>query len=258
MKLSCKNCGNSYTGKYCNHCGQAAETHEINWHFLWHDIQHGYFHFDKGIFFTIKELLSRPGLTIREFIDGKRVRHLKPITFVIFMATIYGFVQYFLGDNSIAMPQDIPKEVSEREKFVQIQKIFSWFADHPAVVTLFFLPIGSLGTYLAFRKNQKNYIQHIVLVSFLTGLNMFFLIVLKPIMHLLALHKDWANIPEYGFMFGYYFWTLYQFFDYLPIKKRIRKILVSLILVGIFLLITLILIAVLVGIYLSGVWAFNG
>jgi hypothetical protein len=43
---------------------------------FWHDVQHGLFHFDKGMYYSAKELYWRPGHSIREFIEGKRVSHL--------------------------------------------------------------------------------------------------------------------------------------------------------------------------------------
>jgi hypothetical protein len=89
MEITCKNCHQVYTGHYCNNCGQSAETHKINAHFLWHDIQHGLLHFDEGILFSLRQLFTRPGHSIREFIDGKRVRHFKPISLVVVLATLY-------------------------------------------------------------------------------------------------------------------------------------------------------------------------
>jgi hypothetical protein len=77
MNITCKNCHQTYTGNYCNNCGQPADTHKINIHYLWHDIQHGLFHFDKGVTYTAKQLFTRPGHSIREFIEGKRVKHIK-------------------------------------------------------------------------------------------------------------------------------------------------------------------------------------
>lgn len=62
---------------------------------MWHDIQHGLFHFDQGIFYTAKQLFIRPGHSIREFIEGKRVEHFKPLSLVIILATAYGIIENF-------------------------------------------------------------------------------------------------------------------------------------------------------------------
>ena len=92
MEITCKNCNQTFKGHYCNNCGQPADTHKINAHFLWHDIQHGLLHFDNGIPYSIKQLFIRPGHSIREFIEGKRVRHFKPLSLVAVLGALYGFL----------------------------------------------------------------------------------------------------------------------------------------------------------------------
>ena len=94
MQVTCKNCDQTYSGHFCNNCGQPADTHKLNLHFIMHDIQHAFFHFDKGVLFTAKELFTRPGDSIREFIEGKRVKHFKPISLVIILATLYGVLRH--------------------------------------------------------------------------------------------------------------------------------------------------------------------
>ena len=42
-------------------------------HFMEHDLIHGVWHIDKGVLFTVKELILRPGDSVRGFIQGKRV-----------------------------------------------------------------------------------------------------------------------------------------------------------------------------------------
>ena len=95
MTHICKNCGSPVKSRFCSDCGQPASTHRISGHFLWHDIQHGILHVDKGILFTAKELFTRPGHSIREFLQGKRVKHFKPISLVIILAGIYGFLSHY-------------------------------------------------------------------------------------------------------------------------------------------------------------------
>jgi len=81
MAINCKNCNNLYDGNYCNHCGQSANTHEINFKSILHEVQHSLLHIDKGILYTTKELLLRPGKTISDYLNGKRVKHFKPFAF---------------------------------------------------------------------------------------------------------------------------------------------------------------------------------
>jgi len=159
MTINCKNCKQNFKGKFCNNCGQSAETHDINTHFLWHDIQHGLLHFDNGIFYTIKQLFTRPGYSIKEFIEGQRVKHFKPVSLVIVLAGIYGFViHYFNIADLIVVKMD-----DTSGKVIDSEKVVNWISSHYAFTTLLLLPITSLATYLAFKKEKYNYIQHFVI-----------------------------------------------------------------------------------------------
>jgi hypothetical protein len=123
MANICKNCNHTFEGNYCNNCGQAANTHKLTMHFIWHDLQHGLFHFDNGIFYTIKQLVTRPGHTIREFINGKRVRHFKPLTLVVLLATLYGFLYHYFIENLFDVQ---PTGVGEESIRSAYEKLIKW------------------------------------------------------------------------------------------------------------------------------------
>src|ERR1035437_8773131 len=99
MTTNCQNCNAVLHGKYCSNCGQSSEIHKIDIHYLSHDIQYGLLHFDKGILFTTKELFTRPGNSIREFLEGKRAKHFQPISLVLVLAGIYGLLFHFFKIN---------------------------------------------------------------------------------------------------------------------------------------------------------------
>ena len=55
---NCLNCTAATISKFCSNCGQKTEIHRITLkHFLFHDILHGVWHMEKGIFFTTKEVV---------------------------------------------------------------------------------------------------------------------------------------------------------------------------------------------------------
>lgn len=248
MTTTCKNCKQHFKGKFCNQCGQSADTHDINFHFLWHDIQHGLLHFDKGILYTIKELFTRPGYSIREFIDGKRVKHFKPISFIIVLAGIYGFlIHYFRITEFIQISAD-----NKTRQVVNIDKIIEWISTHYAFSTLLLLPITSLGTYWAFKKEKYNFIQHIVLNSFLAGQKILIRLVFLPLVLLFGKDNGMKilTIPDIIGV-GFTIWTLIQLFDFVPINKRIWKIVLSYVFLGILFVVFVLTISVIIGFYTS-------
>jgi len=168
----CKNCNNNFKGNFCNSCGQDSHTHKINFHYVIHEIQHSIFHVDGGIFYTIKELFKRPGNSIREYINGKRVKHFKPITYVIILSIIYSFLEHkinknpFIEDGLRGILEGIKKgrDFSDRDF-----KIFEWLIHNYSYSALLLIPIFSLASFLSFKKSNFNYFEHLVLNTFLFG-----------------------------------------------------------------------------------------
>lgn len=92
--MNCKNCVSKIHGNYCAQCGHAAKLKRIDGHFVLHEIEH-VLHFEKGLFFTIRELLIRPGKSVREYISQNRNRLVKPIIFIIVTSLIYTLMEHF-------------------------------------------------------------------------------------------------------------------------------------------------------------------
>ncbi len=164
--IICKNCNNEVSGNFCSHCGQPADTHKLNMHFILHDLQHGLFHFDKGILYTTKELLTRPGHTIREFIDGKRVKHFQPLSFVIVLATFYGLLYHYLIFDRIKTTLINPKDDITGAS----GKIVTWMTEHFAFVGLILIITATLVSYVIFKKKKYNLAEHLALNTFSIGL----------------------------------------------------------------------------------------
>lgn len=245
---NCKNCNNHFEGNFCSECGQAADTHEINSHFLWHDIQQGLLNLDKGILFTLKELSTRPGYSIKEFIAGRRVQHFKPVSFVLVVAGIYGFVIHYFDITSFfnAIP-DV-----DTKKVIDVSKIIDWISANYALSTLILIPISSLSTYWAFKKERYNFIQHIVINAFISGFHIVLRLFFFPLL-LLFDKKDGLGILTIPDVIGiaYTFWVLIQLFDYLPLKSRILKIILSYIYLGLVYLLFVFLSGTVVGLLLA-------
>ena len=168
----CKNCGNKFEGKYCSNCGQDAHTHFINGHYIWHDIQHGLLHIHKGFFYTAAQLFIRPGECIRGFIKGKRIQHFGPISMLILVGTLYGFLYHTLHVNVMKFA---PHEIMD------FDKLNEWVATHYAFITLFTIPFYALFSNLIFRKQGYNFYEHIVLNCYLAAQRLSFHILALPL-----------------------------------------------------------------------------
>ena len=215
----CKNCNHQFDGNFCNLCGQAADTHKLSPHFILHDLQHGLFHFDNGIFYTVKQLLTRPGHTIKEFINGKRVRHFKPLSLVIVLATLYGLLyHYFIGNLFDVEPTDAGKNViGIYEKFIR------WLTDHFAYAALIVILSTTISSYLVFKKQGYNLVEHLVLNTYYMGLILVIALILLPVLYLSQKSGPESSMSytliSQLLYFGLMYWCYAQFFNKLTKVK---------------------------------------
>jgi hypothetical protein len=229
MTTNCQNCNTKLQGKYCSNCGQSAETHKINVHYLWHDIQHGLLHLDKGILFTTKELFTRPGHSIREFLEGKRVKHFKPISLVLVLAGIYGLLFHFFKINMFANYVVISGS-GEKVNHINdvIEKTSEWIAQHYSILALLQIPIFTIGTYLCFRKVGYNFIEHLIINTFLVGQRLILHIITFPLYYISSGTPMLIKTDRIINLIGYALaiWTLIQLFK--NQNKRILRTIFSL------------------------------
>jgi hypothetical protein len=85
---NCLNCDTQLTDRFCAHCGQSATTHRLTMGHLLHEIPHSIWHVDKGIFYTLRELLLRPGPSMLGYLRGQRARQFAPLSLLLLVTGI--------------------------------------------------------------------------------------------------------------------------------------------------------------------------
>lgn len=202
--IECKNCGNHYEGRYCNVCGQKADTPPFTLKTLLRIIISNLFDVDKGVLRNIKDLTFRPTATIRGYLDGKRGYY-------------YDWIKYLLLSISIATVltayssayREIYAEASTQTatgKETQ-EAIFNTLMEY---FNLFYLPmvfIIALFSYWFFRK--YNYIEHLVINAMIIAQgNIFYVFLFVPILLIEKLGYRFTFFGEV--LLGYIlFWMLY-------------------------------------------------
>ena len=226
--IICKNCGNEVSDNFCSSCGQRADTHKLTMHFILHDLQHGLFHFDKGVLYTAKQLLTRPGHAIREFLEGKRVRHFQPLSFVIVLATFYGLLwHYLIFDRHQGRLIDPRYDITGASA-----KIITWITEHFAFDGLILIITSTLVSYVIFKKRKYNLAEHLVLNTYLMGLFLIVSLLVFPIVYIFgnALTLQYGIIQQ-GFLLILMCWCYSQFFN-----NTSRARVIGLTLVGFFII----------------------
>ncbi|MFN3873436.1 MAG: DUF3667 domain-containing protein [Ignavibacterium sp.] len=176
---TCKNCNHHFEGKFCNNCGQSAETHRLDYKFLFKNLIKNFLkYFHGGIFYSAVQLFKRPGHTIREYIEGKRVKHFEPIALLLTLATLYGLLYHTFGINLFV---DVTNN-SSTSQTTNMTLINRWFSNNYSIATLLFVPIYSIASFIVFRKQQYNFIEHVYLNIFLGSQRIFLHLLLFPLL----------------------------------------------------------------------------
>ena len=89
-QTECLNCATKLRGRYCHNCGQSADDHHRSiGHLLWEAIE-GFTHLDGRLANTLPALLFHPGKLARDYIEGRRMRHVPP--FRLFLVSLLIFM----------------------------------------------------------------------------------------------------------------------------------------------------------------------
>lgn len=154
----CLNCNEITERNYCSNCGQKTDTHRINFkHFLVHDILHGVWHVEKGILFTIKESLTRPGKASLDYISGKRIKYYN----VFYLIVLLVGLQLFLANYYEQLQTMYYPEL--QEKFQTMDQKVAFLSEYSKILIISLIPFFALTSFTLFRKQKLNLSEHFIL-----------------------------------------------------------------------------------------------
>ncbi|NVO85110.1 DUF3667 domain-containing protein [Hymenobacter terrestris] len=164
--------------RFCGRCGQDAHhTHRLTMKDMPHDVLHSIWHVDKGILYTLKTMVFRPGPTIREYLAGKRVDHFRPLSLLFIMTGLYALLFSVLHIDM--MP---PRDPTMPEAMNQMQVSFSTFVmKYLAWCYLATVPAWALSARLFLRRGGYNYAECLIIAAFITAINNSITLLLLPV-----------------------------------------------------------------------------
>lgn len=127
--------------------------------------------FEKGIFYTLKELSIRPGTTILTYLFKDRSKILEPVRFLFVMIALGAlvFIQFQLED--LVLGYDAYEKDGTGEIFRTIvSKYYNLFL-------LFIIPFFSLASIWIFSKKKLNAAEHLILNTYIFSYQTFIYII---------------------------------------------------------------------------------
>lgn len=214
----CQNCGYNYTGDHCPNCGQRFLTgrftikESIGWIF------DKMFNFERGFFFTIKELIFNTHGMLTQYFNKGTVDYMHPFRFAFLLATVTSIVVIVSGTfESEEMVSGLngyiegwnmyEKDNSEKLQFETVLTIVETIKKYFAFILMINIPLYSISTLIIYRSKKLNFAEHLILNCYAYG---FTLLISLPLFTVMFL-KNGLVIYSIGSAIIYFIGYLYFF-----------------------------------------------
>lgn len=180
--LICQNCASAIEQSFCGNCGQ-KKYKRIDRKYLVDEVQYLAIHTNKGFFYSIKNIIRKPGKTALDFINGNRVNHYKPLYLAFLLCGFSAFLSHQVLDLN-----EIMKNVfkSRGNWTPEMSKFMAFFSSYNSFIMLMMVPVFAIFTSLAFRKWGQNYYEHVIMNAFFqTYYTLISIVITYPIYFLL-------------------------------------------------------------------------
>ena len=211
--MNCKNCNTETNAKFCSECGYPTRLKRIDGHYIIHEIEH-ILHFERGILYTIRELITNPGQNIRNYLSEDRNRLVKPILFIIITSLIYSFAVHLFHF------EDGYVNYSNKDE-TTANTIFQWVSGHYGYANILMGVFIALWLKVFFRKHQYNIFEILILLCFVMGMGMLLLAVFGAVEGLTH-----VKVLQFGAIISiaYITWSIGNFFGKRKIGNYIKAL----------------------------------
>src|SRR5690606_7961150 len=193
---NCLNCGKELTDKYCAGCGQKADTHRISFkNFIFHDVLHGTFHIEKGILFTTKQALIRPGKAALDYISGKRIKYYNVFLLILMTFGLTLFFKHFYNEMLIEQGRRYLKDATDLNE--ASRKIDEILSQKSKVIIFLFVPFAALNSFILFRRKKLNLSEHSIIAGMIL-LGILLLSLFSILLFYFNLIVDFSDTPIPG------------------------------------------------------------
>lgn len=117
----CLNCGSTFTGNYCNTCGQHKKVVRYTLRSAVENLITALTHINHGFGHTLIELVTRPGYMIKDYLAGKRIRYSRPFTTLFILAAIYILSVQIIDPKSL---EEKPEAVDQKTSVTILNSLY--------------------------------------------------------------------------------------------------------------------------------------
>jgi Protein of unknown function (DUF3667) len=244
---TCKSCGNTFTGNYCNECGEKIlRPADSSFKAFISNILIAITFADSKMIKTLWLVLKKPGFLSKEFTEGRRVNYLKPISLFFVLNLIYFFfpvVQLFSAslNTQLLSPLRTIYQGLIAHKIINLGMNLESFSliynlkstSFAKLMVMVFVVLGSLPLNLLYWKKNRFFSDHVSYVVELACFNLFInAIVLSILMAVFGLGKYLDEVILTGIFIStnlyFLFRSGYEFYEEKGCKLVLKSVLMIL------------------------------
>lgn len=156
----CRNCGVSLAGAFCTDCGQRRQPDQLTIGGLTAEAVDGVFNLNSGFLHTLLALAQRPGMTIREYVNGRTAPYTNPFKYLLVCAGAAALAYIQLGLYSTQFSQlDQALGSNPSDAVVELRAQLARYFNLFMVLSVPFLALFSRAI---FRRSHHNLAEHLV------------------------------------------------------------------------------------------------
>lgn len=199
---TCRSCGNQFTGKYCNVCGEKVfDEHSKSLAHIGEEVVHFLTHFEGSFITTLKTVFTQPGKLSLDYCNGIRKKYFKPVPFFLFVVVLYLLFPRFQGLNMrfetyvskdynyypLALPMARKKLASFDGNLQAMAKQYNAKSAKLAKPLIFIMiPVTGLLFYAFFFRRRGYFFDHLMLATEFNSFYIAFNYLLVPLIMLLV------------------------------------------------------------------------
>lgn len=227
--MNCKNCQNTYAGKFCSNCGQRDIANKrLRFSEIISDFFDNAFNIHKGLFYTFWNLLVNPGKVGKSYIEGRRKEFTNPARYLIIAIAIQAFIDYWFLQPELTQQPDfinfsfISEEINKNMAFWNHTLATKYSLIHNLSMILIFP-----ATFVFLFKKLKYNFTELLTINFYyfsSGL----IVTLFTLLTYGQFFKNKMETPLIiGVTFSYVIWANMSFFNEVKFWNRLIKVLIA-------------------------------
>jgi len=162
---SCQNCKMVYEGFYCPRCGQRYMEGRFKLKESAEWILAQIFNLDAGFFYTIWQLLLKPGEITIDYLNKATRRYVHPFRFAFIVATLSALLTILSGAFETTDLSQFATEKTE-EGVQRVEAVFDFIKKYLSLIMLAVIPFYAMVAKWFYAKRKLNFTEHLIVACY--------------------------------------------------------------------------------------------